>query len=119
MGLIPEPGACLGREFCTSPNSGYGGASNVISYNDLVMGAWNVTYDTLNRMETGTATTGIYANQNLCWAYDAFGNRTAQAMQSGACPAQESSVTPTASYNGNNQVTLTTVNSGGWRTLGF
>ena len=49
------------------------------------------------------------------WAHDAFGNRTAQALQSGACAAQESSVQPTASYNTNHQVTWTTVNSAGRR----
>jgi RHS repeat-associated protein len=51
------------------------------------------------------------AGQNICFAYDSFGNRTAQGLQSAACPARESSVTPTASYNANNQVTWTTVNS--------
>jgi len=33
-----------------------------------------------------------------------FGNRTAQSPQSGACPAQESSLTATETYNANNQI---------------
>ena len=72
------------------------------------MGSWTLTYDAFNRLQAGQVTAGAWAGQNLCWAYDSFGNRAAQsAMQTAACPAamSGSSLTPTASYNGNDQVT--------------
>jgi hypothetical protein len=87
---------------------------NVISYSDSIdnnsgsiMGSWSFNYDALNRLQSGQATAGAWAGQNLCWAYDSFGNRTAQSTQTAACPSpsQESSLQPTASYNANNWVT--------------
>jgi RHS repeat-associated protein len=96
---------------------GYDGVGNVKSYSDStynggsIMGSWIYNYDYLNRLESGTASAGAFSGQNACWAYDAFGNRTAQTLQSGACAASESNVTPTASYSPNNEVTWTTVNS--------
>jgi RHS repeat-associated protein len=95
---------------------GYDSAGNLTSVTDSVMGSWTYSYDTLNRLQAGrntatTTTSQQYAGQYLCWAYDAFGNRTAQQMQSSACPSSESSVQATASYNANNQVTWTTVNA--------
>jgi hypothetical protein len=66
------------------------------------MGTWGFQYDTLNRLIAGSPISGSYAGQNLCWAYDAFGNRTAQSSQTAACPA---SLTPTVSYNAKNQIT--------------
>jgi len=80
------------------------------------MGQWGFTYDSLNRLTSGTPVapppSGVPANGglNLCWAYDDFGNRTAQDAQSGACP---SAPTATASYNSNNQLTWTSVNAAG------
>ena len=111
---------CIGTSnaYCTSPSPGYDSVGNVLNYSDSVMGTWSMAngYDALNRLtiaqNTATTSTSLqYAGQNLCWAYDAFGNRTAQSQQTSACPAQESSLTPTASYNTNNQVTWTTVNA--------
>ncbi len=96
-----------------SYSASYDAVGNVTQYVDSVMGTWNFTYDTLNRLETavpGANAPSGYAEQNLCFAYDAFGNRTAQSLQTAACPAQESSVTPTATYNANNQVTSSSVN---------
>jgi RHS repeat-associated protein len=100
----------------TVPQGGYDYAGNLLSYNDLsgtqpLMGRWNFQYDTLNRLISGSASTGPYAGQYFCWGYDPFGNRTAQTQQSGACPTLPSMPTPTASFNGNNQVTWTTFNS--------
>jgi RHS repeat-associated protein len=95
---------------------GYDLAGNVTSASDInssggsVMGAWSYTYDTLNRLTAGhnTATTPAsiqYANMYGCWAYDSFGNRTANdPLWTTACPAQESSLTPTDTYNTNNQM---------------
>jgi hypothetical protein len=77
------------------------------------MGEWSFGYDTLNRLISGAAVAGPYASQNLCWAYDAFGNRTMQLLQSAACPAPPTPGQPptTAHYNANNQVTWTSVNA--------
>ena len=84
--------------------TGYTDSSN----NAPVMGTWTYSYDYLNRLIGGAASTGPYANQNLCWSYDHFGNRTAQEFQgTTACPAAASGNFPTATvnYNANNQVT--------------
>lgn len=83
---------------------GYDAASNLQSSTDSVMGTWSMTggYDSLNRLTAASSSAGPYAGQSLCWAYDAFGNRTAQVLQSASCPA---SLSPTVSYNGNNQIT--------------
>jgi RHS repeat-associated protein len=72
------------------------------------MGQWSYTYDSLNRVISGSPASGNTANAglNLCWSYDAFGNRTAQAAQSTACPSVSSPPFPTAAYNTNNQVTF-------------
>jgi RHS repeat-associated protein len=95
---------------------GYDLAGNVTSASDInssggsVMGTWTYAYDTLNRLVSGhnTATTPAsiqYANMYGCWAYDSFGNRTANdPLWATACPAQESSLTPTDTYNTNNQM---------------
>jgi hypothetical protein len=50
-----------------------------------------------------------------CWSYDSFGNRTAKSYQPAACPAPTipPTLAPTATYNGNNQVTRTSVNAAG------
>jgi RHS repeat-associated protein len=85
----------------------YDGVSNLTAYTDSVMGTLGFGYDTLNRLVTGTPSSGSYAGKHLCWSYDAFGNRTAQSIQSSAC---SSGVTATARYNGSNQVTWTQVN---------
>ena len=87
----------------------YDGDGNVQQYQDTVMGNWIFTYDAFNRIESATASssgTGSndFTGQSLCWAYDSYGNRTAQEMQSSACPSQESGVTATQAYNGNNQL---------------
>jgi RHS repeat-associated protein len=83
----------------------YDAVGNLTSYSDLVMGTWAAQYDTLNRLKTDVASAGPYSGQNYCWAYDPFGNRTAQIEQGAACPTPETSVPPTAAYNTKNQVT--------------
>jgi RHS repeat-associated protein len=82
------------------------------------MGTWNFGYDSLNRLTTAQNTaasseTPQYANNYGCWSYDSFGNRTAQAISTTACPAQPSALAPTASYNSSNRVTWTSVNAAG------
>jgi RHS repeat-associated protein len=73
------------------------------------MGAWNYTYDTLNRLQAGTPTSGLYETptaQYACFAYDSFGNRKAGALQTTACPTPETSVPSTVTYSATNQVTF-------------
>jgi RHS repeat-associated protein len=91
----------------TVPSGGYSANGNLLSYTDSVMGPWSYSYDSLNRVVSGSPASGNTANGglSLCWSYDAFGNRTAQAAQSGACPAGGPAF-PTAAYNTNNQVTF-------------
>ena len=85
----------------TYPNgsSGYDPAGNIIAYTDTVNGQWTAGYDTLNRLTSATQaltptqlTNGVQistpwgnaAQQFLCWQYDSFGNRDAQASSSSA-----------------------------------
>ena len=94
-------------------SGGYDSAGNLASVTDSATGQWSYSYDTLNRLLTGTATSGSYSGHNGCWAYDSFGNRTAENYQTAACPTPETQVTstePTAKYSINNQVTWTSVN---------
>jgi RHS repeat-associated protein len=93
-------------------SGGYTPNGNIAIINDSVNGNWNYSYDHLNRLQTASASSGSYANQYGCWAYDSFGNRTAEAFGSSSCPSLETSVTPTASYNSNNQLSGTAGNSG-------
>jgi RHS repeat-associated protein len=87
----------------------YDGDGNVSQYTDTVMGNWNFAYDAFNRAQSGTPFAGgsvsqDFVGENLCWAYDSYGNRTAQSVQTTACPSasQESTLTPTESYNSSN-----------------
>jgi RHS repeat-associated protein len=90
---------------------GYTPGSNVSSVTDSVTGTWAYTNDTLNRLVTATPSAGPATGQFTCLSYDGFGNRTASSTLSSACPTLETSVTPTATYNTNNYVAGTTVNS--------
>ena len=45
---------------------------------DSVMGVWNYTYDTLNRLATASSNQPGNPYPNYCWTYDSFGNRTTQ-----------------------------------------
>jgi RHS repeat-associated protein len=68
-------------------NSGYAANGNVVAYTDSVNGQWSLGYDNLNRL--ASAATGA---NNYCWAYDSFGNRTAQGTQSTTCPSPGSTI---------------------------
>jgi len=89
----------------------------------LVTRTWSYSYDTLNRLSTGSQTAAgsqaLSSLPNLCWNYDAFGNRLQQygaslAFESGsggpnACQPQSSGTVSTAlaSFDGNNRMTST------------
>ena len=55
-------------------------------------------YDQLNRLSTMSDSATNQACKGLAWVYDAWGNRTAQNVTSGTCPAPQTPV------NANNQV---------------
>jgi len=96
------------------PPGGYAPNGNLLQHVDSVMGAWNYSYDTLNRLVTAqnlaaTSVSGQYAGLFGCWTYDGFGNRKLEAFSTATSTpcaagandnAQLTSVTPTA----NNQV---------------
>jgi RHS repeat-associated protein len=88
---------------------GYDGVGNLTNSTDSVMGKWNFTYDYLNRLLTGTPQSSSYvnpyANQYACWAYDSFGNRKAQNVQTSACSTPETSVPASVNYSASNRVT--------------
>jgi len=65
---VPPPGVGVGY----APNG------NILSYTDNVNGNWTMTYDSLNRLRSATATTGQFQNLALTMTYDSFGNRLTQ-----------------------------------------
>jgi RHS repeat-associated protein len=87
----------------------YDGNGNVSSSSDTVMGSWQYNYDAFNHVRSGTAVSGgsgsqDFTGQNLCWAYDSYGNRTAQGQPpvGAQCSTQNTAVWVYA--NNNNQV---------------
>ena len=69
------------------PNtSGYETNGNLLSYtdqttdpvNDQFTDAWTMSYDNLNRVTAGSATSGVWKSLVLSWSYDSFGNRKTQ-----------------------------------------
>lgn len=99
----------------------YDAVSNVESLTDSIAGNWNFNiassvggygYDTLNRLVAGQATSGPYNGQYSCWTYDAFGNRTMEAISGTACNSSPASTT-WASFNSSNQITGTNLMTGG------
>lgn len=91
--------------------NGHDAAGNLKTYSDSVVGSWNLSYDTLNRLSAAqvsavTSFTQPYANAYGCWSYDGFGNRTKEALST-------QTTTPCASgVNDNLQLTVTNVVQG-------
>ncbi len=107
--------------------NGYDPAGNLLQYNDSVMGTWAFQYDTLNRL-VAAADTPVVSGSPLpnisayyCYAYDAFGNRTAQVGSSlaftnaatCAAPTKATTVNDWATYSANNQMTASAQAPGG------
>jgi RHS repeat-associated protein len=95
----------------------YDGVSNLASYTDSVMGSWNFSYDTLNRLVSSQNTaassaTPQFAGNYGCWSYDGFGNRLSQAISTTPC-ASSPPLMSWANYNSNNQFTSTSQAPGG------
>jgi hypothetical protein len=56
----------------------------------------------LNRLLTGTATSGAFINsQDACWSYDAWGNRKSESLSSTACTSNPPRLS-WATYNTSN-----------------
>jgi len=94
-------------ETAYSYNIGYDGVNNTTSLTDSVMGTWNYSYGTLNRLSaTLQVSGGLYNGLYGCWTYDGFGDRTMEAVSGTPCA---NSPTPTswAHYNASNQITGT------------
>ncbi len=98
------------------PASGYDPAGNLLHYTDLVMGTWDFTYDTLNRLVTADSAADApapFTNNYGCWSYDTFGNRTAESM-SGTNYGSNPPLASFASYApGSNQFASTSQSLGG------
>ena len=58
-------------------------------------------YDSINRVHTMADSATSQTCKGLSWTYDNWGNRTAQSVTSGSCPAPQTAV------NTNNQITST------------
>lgn len=46
-------------------NQGFAPNGNLLSFSDSVMGSWALKYDNLNRLTTGTVSSGTYNNLKL------------------------------------------------------
>jgi RHS repeat-associated protein len=101
-----EGGAALGTDAgkpVYSYSDGYDHAGNMLASNDLVMGNWTFTPDTLNRLASATnLPPSSTSTSYYCWSYDGFGNRTLQGVSSAAFATGPPACTPQtgASYAG-------------------
>ncbi|HTV55435.1 MAG TPA: RHS repeat-associated core domain-containing protein [Terriglobia bacterium] len=79
--------------------------SNVNSFNDSVMGTWSsLGYDSLDRLTSGSSSSGAYSGLTVNWTYDSYGNRMTQTPSgnyTANVPAQW------VTYNTSNRVTGT------------
>ncbi len=106
--------AAVGSGTMSPPNFHISGAGNLLIYTDFsdnhpLMGTWSFGYDSLNRLATATVGSNAplpYTGNYGCWGYDAFGNRTMQAVSTTPC-ASDPPLMSWASYNSNNQFTAT------------
>lgn len=97
---------------------GYAANSNILAYNDAVMGKWTFGYDNSNRASSGNALSGPIPSQYgayLCWNYDSFGNRLTQVISgqsfsiSNGSTCQSNGVVSQTweNYDGGNRITNT------------
>jgi len=114
-------GAALGGDTSTTPyryTLGYAPNGNVATVTDTIVGNWTYSYDTLDRLVSGQASTagivtpwGTYKTQ--CWTYDSFGNRTGEGEMTAAtaCPNPITGANHSvwAQYNASNQLTATSL----------
>ena len=91
-----------------NPSGGYAPNGNILQHTDSVMGTWNFTYDTVDRLMTATPGGNAptqYQNKYGCWSYDSFGNRTLEAFSIVPCSGSNPTPQIGASYNpANNRI---------------
>ena len=72
-----------------SYQAGYASNGNILTHSDSVMGTWNFSYDAVDRLLTAQNTVPDparkYAGMYGCWTYDAYGNRTMEAVSTTPC----------------------------------
>jgi len=96
--------------------TGYDATGNNVGYTDSVTGSWSYSYDTLNRMTSGTPSStsdpAPYAGLQVNWTYDGFGNRTEEYFSGTLLSSDYGAIPPStsATYNSNNRIA--TVGSG-------
>lgn len=97
--------------------SSYEGNGNLTNFTDSITGQWQVAYDPLNRLSTGT-NSGLYSKafgQYICWTYDAFGNRLSESLSGVQCNSSPSPLSWANFTNNDNRVTGTTQATGGYQ----
>ena len=87
---------------------------NIVSFSDSVMGTWNDTYDTLNRIASATAIAGSYSSAAMSWTIDPFGNRTAQTVSGHPTPPMPQSWTATISSTHDNRIVHSSPPGANW-----
>jgi len=70
---------------CNSAGPGYTANGNVANVIDSANGTWSYSYDTLNRLTRGAATSGPFSGKITCLAYDSWGNRTSESLSTTDC----------------------------------
>jgi len=97
---------------CSGTGDPYYANGNLSKVIDSVNGTWNYGYDTLNRLVTGTASSGSNSGKTACWTYDSFGNRTSESLSTTACN-NNPPLTSWASYttSNTNRMDSTSTNS--------
>ena len=93
------------------PTGGYAPNGDILAHSDMVTGDWIYAYDAADRLISAAAAGNnptTYQSMIGCWTYDAFGNRTMEAVSTTPCG---SNPTPQvwAQYNSaNNRITAST-----------
>jgi len=76
----------------------YAPNGDVLAVTDSVMGAWAYTYDDMNRLTSGVASSGPDSGMSVAWLYDRYGNRWSQSA-TGSGSAVQTSFTFTGNNN--------------------
>ena len=86
------------------PPVGYAGNGNVLTANDSENGNWTYGYDSVNRLQTATATASGQTVQNFTYTPDAWGNMTCSNSVVGGLPCTPLGLSYSPSTT-NNQIT--------------
>ncbi len=78
---------------------GYYANGNVDTANDFVTGNWTYTYDTLNRVTSGVASSKSCNGMTINWTYDEWANRESQSASGSTCSIVQTNYTFTGGAN--------------------